>query len=67
MVYSYYFKAFIKSILFFHWSGQVLRLTVEDYIVIKHTLYTAILRKVVGKSHTTIPKGIVGGFKFTVL
>ena len=32
---SYYLiKAFIKSILFFHWSGQVLRLTVEDYVVI---------------------------------
>ena len=47
----------------------MLRLTVEDYniIVIKHTLYTAILRKVVAKVYTTIPKGIVGGFKFTVL
>lgn len=27
---------------------------------------TAIYRKIVGKKHTTIPKAIVGGFKFTV-
>ena len=33
------FNAFIKSILFFGWSVQVLRLILEDYIVIKHTLY----------------------------
>ena len=31
------------------------------------TLYTAISRKVVGKVHATIPKGIMGGFEFTVL
>ena len=30
-------------------------------------LHTAISRKVVGKVHATIPKGIVGGFEFTVL
>ena len=29
--------------------------------------YTAILRKVVRKVHATIPKGIVGGFEFTVV
>ena len=28
---------------------------------------TAISRKVVGKVHATIPKGIVGGFEFTIL
>ena len=33
------FKVFVKSILFSRWSVQVLRLTVEDYIVIKHKLY----------------------------
>ena len=34
-------KAFIKSILFFRWSGQVLRLTVEDYIIVNqaYTVY----------------------------
>ena len=31
------------------------------------TLYTAISRKVVGKGHATIPKGIVGSFELTVL
>ena len=31
------------------------------------TLYTAISRKVVGKVHSTIPKGIMSGFEFTVL
>ena len=31
------------------------------------TLYTAISRKVVGKVHATIPKGIMGGFEFTFL
>ena len=31
------------------------------------TLYTAISRKVVGKVHVTIPKGIMGGFEFTFL
>ena len=30
-------------------------------------LYTAFSRKFVGKVHATIAKGIVGGFKFTVL
>ena len=30
-------------------------------------LHTAILRKVVGKVHATISKGIVGVFEFTVL
>ena len=30
-------------------------------------IYTAVSRKVVGKVHATIPKGIVGGFEFTVL
>ena len=30
-------------------------------------MYTAISRKVVGKVHATIPKGILGGFEFTVL
>ena len=31
-------------------------------------IYTATLRKVVGKkAHVTIPKGIVGGFEITVL
>ena len=30
-------------------------------------MYTAISRKVVGKVHATIPKGIVGGFEFTVV
>ena len=35
------FKAFIKSILFFHWSVQVLRLTVEDQVVNQaYTVYT---------------------------
>ena len=29
--------------------------------------YTAISRKVVGKVHAAIPKGIVGGIEFTVL
>ena len=29
--------------------------------------YTAISRKVVRKVHATIPKGIVGGFQFTVV
>ena len=29
--------------------------------------YTAVSRKVVGKVHATIPKGIVGGFEFSVL
>ena len=29
------------------------------------TLYTAISRKVVGKVHATIPKGIMDGFEFT--
>ena len=31
------------------------------------SLYTAISRKVVGKVHVTIPKGIVGSFEFTFL
>ena len=30
-------------------------------------LYTAVSRKVVEKVHATIPKGIMGGFEFTVL
>ena len=35
---------------------------------VKHSLYTAISRKVVGKNvHATIPKGVVGGFEITVL
>ena len=33
----------------------------------QHGRYTAISRKVVGKSAPTIPKGIVGGFEFAVL
>ena len=33
----------------------------------QHRKYTAISRKVVGKVHATIPKGIVGGFEFFVL
>ena len=32
-----------------------------------HDFYTAISKKVVGKSDATIPKGIVGGFEITVL
>ena len=31
------------------------------------TLYRAISRQFAGKVHATIPKGIVGGFEFTVL
>ena len=33
-------------------------------LVVVTILYTAISRKVVGKSARTIPKGIVGGFEF---
>ena len=36
-------------------------------VTLLQKMYRAISRKVVGKVHATIPKGIMGGFEFTVL
>ena len=51
----------------YNYKHSGLSICIFHLVISTQYAHTAISTQVVGKVHTTIPKGIMGGFEFTVL